>query len=132
MQAPHPRPDLEQPPAVFVYGTLLPGEARWHLLEPFAAAWAPATVAGLLWDTGLGYPAAVFATDGRIPGALVTLVPATATAALLTLDAVEGAGRLYRRVRVDTSGGPVGSYEWLGPVEGLRPLPDGWRPERRW
>lgn len=31
-------------PAVFVYGTLRPGERNWHHLEPFAARTEPATL----------------------------------------------------------------------------------------
>ncbi len=46
---------------LFVYGTLQPGAVRWHYLEPFVAdAGTPDSVDGQLFDTGCGYPAAVF------------------------------------------------------------------------
>ena len=47
---------------LFVYGTLRPGEVRWHHLEPFVVGdGIDSTVRGDLYDTGLDYPAAVFA-----------------------------------------------------------------------
>ncbi len=43
---------------VFVYGTLKPGESRWHHLEPYLdGELVPTDVPGRLWDTGLGHPA---------------------------------------------------------------------------
>ena len=47
---------------VFVYGTLRPGDVRWHVLEPFNARRRNARLGVLvkLFDTGLDYPAAVF------------------------------------------------------------------------
>jgi gamma-glutamylcyclotransferase (GGCT)/AIG2-like uncharacterized protein YtfP len=113
--------------ALFVYGTLLPGEGRWHLLRPLAASWAPASAGGRLWDTGQGYPAAVFGEGGLIPGALVRLAPGTGAEALRLLDALEGEGRLYSRVSITTSAGEAIAYEWLRPTQGFRLLPDGWR-----
>lgn len=112
--------------ALFVYGTLLPGEARWRFLRPFAISWAPARAQGRLWDTGRGYPAAVFGEEGFIPGALVRLAPGTGAEALRLLDALEGEGTLYDRVVVRTSAGDAIAYEWLGPTQGFRLLPDGW------
>src|SRR5215218_2498392 len=112
---------------VFVYGTLMPGEPLWPLLEPYAADWAPATSFGRLWDTGNGYPGARF--DGRgdpVSGVLVLLDGARTTKAVEVLDDIEEEGTLYRRVEVTTSGGPAFAYEWLGAVEGLRMLPEGW------
>ena len=112
---------------VFVYGTLLPGERRWPLLAPYAASWLDADADGTLWDTGRGYPAAVFAPGGKVSGAVVRLVPALSARAVELLDAIEGEGTLYRRVVVATSGGPALAYEWMGPTEGLRRLPGAWR-----
>ncbi len=44
---------------LFVYGTLLPGETRWHFLEGFVVGDGRAdSLLGQLFDTGLGYPAA--------------------------------------------------------------------------
>ncbi len=114
---------------VFVYGTLMPGELRWPALRPFAVGWEPATACGRLWDTAMGYPAARFGPeggDGLIPGFLVTLDESRLSGAIYTLDRIEGEGVLYRRVTVATSGGDAISYEWLGSVDHLAPLPEGW------
>ena len=108
--------------AVFVYGTFLPGESRWPLLEPFAASVDAANARGQLWDTGRGYPAARFDVDGTIPGAVVALRAETEAGALVRLDEIESEGTLYRRITIDTSHGPAQSYEWLGPTDGLRVL----------
>ena len=79
---------------LFVYGTLRPGEVRWHHLEPFVVGEAVDTsVAGQLYDTGLSYPAAVFGGPGRIVGRVYPLVPERLDAALAHLDEVEGAVR---------------------------------------
>ncbi len=113
--------------AIFVYGTLLPGQARWAVLEPHALTTRPATARGRLWDTGAGYPAARFDTTGDdIPGALVTVAPDRMAGVITTLDRIEGEGVVFRRVEVETSGGRAVSYEWMGRTEGLLPLPGGW------
>src|SRR4051794_28689689 len=52
-----PGPSLD---ALFVYGTLMPGHLRWSMLAPHATDQRPATVPGTLYDTGNGWPAAVF------------------------------------------------------------------------
>lgn len=110
---------------LFIYGTLMPGDTRWRHLSPYALGWEPATAPGSLWDTGYGYPAAKFdEAAGEIPGLVVTLRPEVAEVAIQVLDQVEGS--LYRRVEVSTSRGKAVSYEWLGPTDGLRPLPAGW------
>ncbi len=105
----------------------MPGQCRWPALEPYATGWAPATAAGRLWDTGFGYPAVRFDHGGEpVPGVLVTLAPEGAPDAIARLDAIEAEGVLYRRVDVETSGGPAVSYEWIGPTDGLAPLTSGW------
>ncbi len=115
--------------AVFVYGTLMPGQSRWPALQPYAISTEPVTARGHLWDTGRGYPAVRFDVNGaEIPGVLVVIVPELVAEALAALDRIEGVGVLYRRVDVVTSGGPAISYEWLGSIQGLLPLPEGWRP----
>jgi gamma-glutamylcyclotransferase (GGCT)/AIG2-like uncharacterized protein YtfP len=119
---------MSGPPLIFVYGTLMPGEALWPALAPFATASQEATAAGRIWDTGNGYPAVRFELAGdRVPGVVVALDPARLAAALDLLDDIEDEGRLYRRVEVATSAGVAWAYEWLGPTEGLLRLPDGWR-----
>lgn len=117
------RPAADPVRHLFVYGTLRPGEVRWHHLEPYVVGeGVDATVAGLLFDTGLEYPAAVFgdagdgvrpeathgAGAGLIRGRVYELSTARLDDALAHLDGVEGAVRgLYHRVRVPTSAGPM-------------------------
>jgi gamma-glutamylcyclotransferase (GGCT)/AIG2-like uncharacterized protein YtfP len=113
-----------EPTTVFVYGTLLPNESRWPLLEPFAIGARPATVPGRLFDTGRGYPCALFSGAGTIPGAVVTLEPAQVAEVLELLDEVEGvAFGLYERVVVRTDDGEaVWSYEWATDMDELTPI----------
>ena len=86
-----------------MYGTLRPGEVRWHHLERFVVGEGiDTTVSGDVYDTGLGYPAAIFGGDNTVRGRLYQLSPVSA--ALEHLDEVEGAVRgLYRRVVIETS-----------------------------
>lgn len=113
---------------LFVYGTLMPGQALWGELAPFVTAWREAAAPGCMWDTGHGYPAVRFDPSGApVPGVAAELEPSSAPAAISRLDEVEEAGVLYRRVAVVTTAGPAWAYEWLGPTDGLEPLPDGWR-----
>lgn len=94
--------------ALFVYGTLRPGDVRWSFLEPYAAdEGVDDTVAGTVYDTGLGYPAAIFGGgDGTIAGRTYRLHEHLLDEALAVLDeeedTVEG---LYRRVAVTTDRG---------------------------
>ena len=113
----------------------MPGEPLWPALAPYSVSWERVTAAGRMWDTGHGYPAVQFANvqadggepaAGFVPGVLVRLQPDRAAEAMAELDRSEEAGRLYRRVEVATSAGPAFAYEWLGPVDGLTPLPEGW------
>lgn len=114
---------LDNATRLFVYGTLMPGQVRWPVLEPHAVSCEPVTAKGQLWDTGAGYPAARFHPAGRdIPGFLVTIAPEVASDVVAMLDRIEGEGVLFRRVEVLTSGGPAMSYEWMGSTEGLVPL----------
>ncbi|HEX4703645.1 MAG TPA: gamma-glutamylcyclotransferase family protein [Pseudonocardiaceae bacterium] len=108
---------------LFVYGTLMPGDVAWHLLQPHVTGEpVPAHVPGALHDTGLGYPA-LCAGDANVPGWTVRLrSPATA---LTELDAYEGAE--YRRVRVvDSTGALCWTYLWCAPTDGMPRLPNGW------
>ena len=100
---------------LFVYGTLRPGEVRWKFLEPFVDGEGyDDSVAGALYDTGHGYPAARFDQLGAIFGRCYELRVATLDQALVELDAVESAVQdLYRRVIVCTAGGvEAWAYEW--------------------
>lgn len=96
------RPELKSITHLFVYGTLRPGDVRWHFLEQFVVdeGWDD-TTSGKVYDTGLDYPAAIFGTDpdttGTQPGATGTilgrtyaLLDAARTRCLEVLDEVEG------------------------------------------
>ena len=124
--------------AVFVYGTLLPGHLRWHLVDPFVARSHPARVAGRLYDTGRRYPAARFAPHdgepqdapmGVVHGALLRLRPERAEAALDVLDLVEGDE--YARIEIEAvHETPPGTtrcwtYEWIAGRARLVALPEG-------
>ncbi|HEX8518596.1 MAG TPA: gamma-glutamylcyclotransferase family protein [Pseudonocardia sp.] len=128
-----PDPD-DWPAAVFVYGTLQPGQRAWGLVADHAVG-APhrADVAGRLGDTGQGWPALLDPRSGRDPRrAAGWVVPVRDPARLLArLDAYEGPE--YRRVRVaarDRSGGAAPAaacwtYLWAQPEDLLTPLADG-------
>ena len=104
---------------LFVYGTLQPGDVRWPFLEPFAAdVGTPDRVDGQLFDTGCGYPAAVFAARAEpgstIVGRRFTLRPDRIDEALAVLDTEESSvAGLYSRVVVTTHAGVAAwAYEY--------------------
>jgi gamma-glutamylcyclotransferase (GGCT)/AIG2-like uncharacterized protein YtfP len=113
---------------LFVYGTLQPGDVRWHLLEPYVMdAGRPDAVAGELFDTGLGYPAARFgAPGGVIHGRCYTLRSGLLDDALTVLDTEEhSVPGDYRRVVVTTRAGEVAwAYEYGSGLD-LLPIPSG-------
>ena len=119
---------MDLPSFVFVYGTLIPGDVRWPIIEPFVIDRRRVTVAGRVYDTGLGYPAARFDQQGTIRGWLLHLDPARLEHALTVLDEVEGAVvGYYRRVAVVTDGGAHAfSYEYGLPTTGLVDLDGAW------
>lgn len=106
---------------LFVYGTLAPGQEAWSTLAPHARATWETSVEGRLFDTGRGYPAAVFGTGaGRVAGWCCELEDAP----LADLD--EWEGEEYRRVVVTaTDGTEAFAYDWQAPVDGFRALPGG-------
>ncbi len=112
---------------IFCYGTLLPGEERWQFLAPFVLAYEPDQVSGRIYDTGLGYPAALFDRVGIIHGFRFRLDPAQLLVALSLLDEIEGAVEgLYHRVQVTTAmGAQVHAYQYGGTPEGLVDIPEG-------
>lgn len=122
---------------LFVYGTLMPGHLRWPTLEPFLGsgplAIRPAAVAGVLYDSGNGWPVAVFddgpAGDahgaqrlklrtGTVPGVVVDLDPDRLGQAMLVIDVVEDtATDALARIEVVTVSGEVAwAYHHPGPV----------------
>ena len=104
---------------LFVYGTLRPGDVRWHFLEPFVIdeGW-PDRVAGRVFDTGQDYPGAIFderaAPGGSVVGRTYTLLHESLGRCLEVLDEVEGiVGGEYRRVVVTTERGATAwAYEY--------------------
>jgi gamma-glutamylcyclotransferase (GGCT)/AIG2-like uncharacterized protein YtfP len=125
--------------AVFVYGTLMPGRLRWPILEPYSIGFRDAAVPGALYDSGQGWPLAVFGHEGAgprggvVPGVLVELDPVRVDEVLLLLDHVEDtvAGVFERRLVETTDGAPAWTYHCLLDVSGLERI-ERWegRPER--
>ena len=103
---------------LFVYGTLLPGQQRWTHLQPNVVDQGVAVcVKGGLYDTGQGYPAAVFWEFNTVHGRVFRLLPERAEQTLIDLDHVERtADAYYARVRVDTDAGQAWAYEYGGPL----------------
>lgn len=113
---------------VFVYGTLMPGDCRWHLIAHDVLALHRATVRGRIFDTGLDYPGARFELDGSIHGWVLELREATLDEAIVRLDEIEGTVHGgYRRVRVVTDDGvDCWAYEIGTSIDGLRDLQGVW------
>jgi len=112
---------------LFVYGTLRPGQQRWPFLEPFVVdGGEDLSVAGALYDTGHGYPAAKFDRDGTILGRVYSLRIDRLDECLELLDEVEGAVQdLFRRVSITTSTGvEAWAYEYCDNAE-FRRIPSG-------
>jgi gamma-glutamylcyclotransferase (GGCT)/AIG2-like uncharacterized protein YtfP len=109
------------PAALFVYGTLMPGRLRWPLLAPFATAHRPAEAEGTLYDSGHGWPVAVFGAEGVIPGVLVGLDAERLDDALPVLDEVEDtATDTLRRIAITTlDGAAAWAYHYTRGVDGL-------------
>lgn len=109
---------------VFVYGSSMPGESRYGEIKEYVEASTRASVDGLLYDTGLGYPAAKFDPGAEIPGFLLTLNPATADAFLREQTALEAG--LFIPVTVQTKSGVAATaWEWIGATDGF-PRIDAW------
>ena len=116
------------PDRLFVYGTLLPGESRWHFLQQFVDDEGVVdSVAGHLFDTGCGYPAAVFsAAASLIHGRVFVLDVDQLDHALEVLDQVEGAADgQYRRVQVVSESGPTAWAYAYGEGLSLTPIAHG-------
>ena len=116
---------------LFVYGTLQPGESRWHELAKFVnGEGVRTTVAGMVYDTGQDYPAAKFLPAHPadvIHGRVYEFDDVQIDTALARLDFVEGAVRgLYQRVLVQTAAGPLAwAYECGDDELLVRRLPEG-------
>ena len=122
------------PPRLFAYGTLQPGRLRWPLVAPFALGHRPAAVKGRLYDSGFGWPVAVF-DDGPtlVPGTLIDLDPGRLVDALEILDEVEAtATDLMARTEVTTSDGArAWSYTCVGSTTGMTSIARWTSPDER-
>lgn len=111
-------------PALFVYGSSMPGMSRYDVIGPYVLRSARDTVRGSLHDSGLGYPMARFDGSGVIRGVVLWLDPATAQAALTEMTRVEAG--LFHPVQVRTASGVTAqAYEWIGATDGF-PRIDAW------
>ena len=98
---------------LFVYGTLRPGDVRWHLLSPYVIGEGDDdSVAGTVYDTGRGYPAAIFGGEGTIRGRTYRLASERRLEALAVLDAEESSvpGGYTRTIVVTASGVTAWAY----------------------
>jgi gamma-glutamylcyclotransferase (GGCT)/AIG2-like uncharacterized protein YtfP len=112
---------------VFVYGTLRPGDVRWPILEPFAAdEGVDDSAAGRVYDTGVGYPAAVFEHGGVIRGRTYRLRTELLDAALAALDTEESSvpGGFVRVAITTRAGTPAWAYSYGSGLE-LTPIESG-------
>lgn len=109
----------------FMYGTMKPGHVRYPAIDDFVASTTPDSVAGRLFDTGAGYPAAKFAAgDAEVEGYVLRIRLDRAAEATETIAELEG--NLFRPVTVETRGGTTAvAYEYIGSTEGMEELPDG-------
>lgn len=121
--APNPN---DWPNRVFVYGTLQPGGTAWPRIRGYAVGEPTATtMPGVLYDTGMGYPALRPGTEPNVPGWTVTLN--TPAKALAELDGYEGAQ--YQRVRAaDAAGRLCWTYLWTAPTKDLVRQTKAWPP----
>jgi len=125
------------PTHLFIYGTLMQGESRWHWVEPhLAGTVVTGRIPGRLLHLGR-YPGMLPAVGSE--EVVGELVPTRLTGELIqTLDEIEGflgygePGSLYRRVIQEVQAGAeriwAWTYRYLGePAEGS-PMPSGnWR-----
>lgn len=111
---------------VFVYGTLKPGQPRWEdALEPFAIRITDAVVQGQLFNTGYGFPAAIFDSAAKTEFSGVVVDIELIGEVLAILDQIEGEGHLYERIVIDIDGAPCWTYQWLHETDGFD-LIDSW------
>jgi len=108
----------DERPALFVYGTSMPGMSRYDSVSRYVTGSVRDSVDGLLYDSGLGYPLAKFGPGGEVRGFVLWLDPATAEAAMAEMTRVEAG--LFHPVSVRTRGGVTAqAFEWLGPTDDL-------------
>ena len=113
---------------IFVYGTLKPGQHRWPVLASFgtqADVGHSGRARGTLFDTGYGWPAAVFDADvaSEVAGVVVSMRAEVLDEALVTLDEVEGVDSgLFQRVVIEVDGQSCWAYHWPESTDALRQI----------
>jgi gamma-glutamylcyclotransferase (GGCT)/AIG2-like uncharacterized protein YtfP len=114
--APSSDPGTERP-ALFVYGSSMPGQSRHPEIESFVIDVDKDAVDGALYDSGLGYPMAKFGPGDPIPGYVLWLDPETADDVLREQTRLESG--LFHPVTVRTENGVTATaYEWIGETDG--------------
>lgn len=109
-----------------MYGTMKPGHRFYPTIDEFVAETEPAAVSGDLFDTGAGYPAAVFDETQitEISGFLIRWIPNQEATANATIADVEN--NLFRPVRVTTTEGiDAVAYEYVGETDTLTQVDSG-------
>ena len=112
---------------LFVYGTSMPGQDGYQVLERYVESARRDEVAGELFDSGRGYPLAkIEPGGGTIRGYLLELDEATQDEARRAMTKYEGG--MFHPVEVRTGSGTTATaYEWIGDTEGF-PRIDDWDP----
>ena len=93
---------------LFVYGTLVPGQANHNVLEPIPGDWEPATLRGNLknegWGSEMGCPGIVPCDDGdEVDGYI--LCSEVLSKHWSMLDEFEGSGYSRQLVKVKIQSG---------------------------
>jgi gamma-glutamylcyclotransferase (GGCT)/AIG2-like uncharacterized protein YtfP len=109
---------------LFVYGTLAPGQEAWPLLAPHVIHSSKNAVPGRLYDTGRGYPGAVFGTGADFVHGWCCALADPPFDPLGALDAFEGDE--YERITVQcVDGTEAVTYAWIAPLDGCEPVSGG-------
>jgi len=112
---------FQPPAALFVYGTLMPGQSRSSALEEYTIGTPRrGTTTGSLHDAGRGFPAYWPHGTHVVPGYLVQINPTLLDQALERIDEIEGVDTgLFTRtptsVHVQGEPDPVTAYVYASP-----------------
>ncbi|MGY5956475.1 gamma-glutamylcyclotransferase family protein [Kosakonia sp. BK9b] len=110
--------------ALFVYGTLRPGQSNAHILESIGGEWLPGYVTGTFYERGWGaaadFPGIVLDKDGaKVPGFL--FLSARLSEHWAMLDAFEEG---YDRVAVEvTTADERQITAWIYQLQPRREIP---------
>ncbi|MCZ0755906.1 gamma-glutamylcyclotransferase family protein [Anoxybacillus sp. J5B_2022] len=120
---------------VFVYGTLLVGEANHHIAAPYLQHVQPGKVKGRLYDVG-AYPALVLDEEGEVVGEWLTVTEE----GIRRMDVLEdyeegGTNNEYERVWIKDCEQDIEGYVYIYTPEKAAHLPliasGSWREHRR-